>query len=77
MPTATTPTTSAAIDYQKVFTERVFIKKDGPVDPDINSTGGELLHGYLCDVYRLGQKDEKLKDAIEAMARKWNVFYVS
>ena len=77
MPTATSPTTGAAIDYQKVFTERVFIKKDGPVDPDLNITGGELLHGYLCDIYRLGQKDENLKATIEGMCRKWNIYYIA
>lgn len=79
MPAATpaTATTGAPIDYQKVFTERVFIKKDGPSEPDMNSTGGELLHGYLCDIYRLGQKDDKFKDIIESLARKWNVFYVA
>lgn len=76
MPTAITQTTGAAIDYQKVFTERVFVKKNGPIDPDMNSTGGELLHGYLCDIYRLGQRDEGLKATIIEMCRKWNIYYI-
>ena len=74
-PTAITQTTGAAIDYQKAFVERVFIKRDGPTEPDGNSTGGELLHGYLSDIYRLGAKDEKIKETIEFLCRKWSVFY--
>lgn len=74
-PTSLTQATGAAIDYQKAFVERVFIKKDGPTEPDGNSTGGELLHGFLSDVYRLGLKDEKIKETIEFLCRKWSVFY--
>lgn len=65
-----------AIDYQKVFTERVTIRKDALMEPDIQTTGGELLHGYLCDIYRLGQQDHTWGEKIETLCRKWNVYYV-
>jgi glucosamine 6-phosphate synthetase-like amidotransferase/phosphosugar isomerase protein len=41
-----------AIDYQKVMTEIVYINLPGPAEPTPGMSGGELLHGFLADLYR-------------------------
>ena len=41
------------IEYQKLMTEIVYINLPGPEDSAPNMTGGELLHGFLAELYRI------------------------
>ena len=41
------------IEYQKLMTEIVYINLPGPEEPAPNMTGGELLHGFLAELYRI------------------------
>ena len=40
-----------AVEYQKVMTEIVFINLPAPEEPTPGMTGGELMHGFLGDLY--------------------------
>jgi hypothetical protein len=62
-----------SIEYQKLMTEMVHINLPGPEEPDPSMSGGELLHGFLADLYHAGEKDAK--GYLEAVCMKWNVRY--
>ena len=62
-----------AVEYQKVMTEIVFINLPGPEEPNPGMTGGELMHGFLADIYR--SKNTALKDYVESLCGKWNIHY--
>ena len=62
-----------AVEYQKVMTEIVYINLPGPEEPTSGMTGGELLHGFLADLYR--SQDEHVKAFINSLCGKWNVNY--
>jgi len=62
-----------SIDYQKQMTEIVYINLPGPTEPTPGMSGGELLHGFLAELY-LGAKPE-VKETIIYLCGKWNVFY--
>jgi len=62
-----------AIEYQKLMTEIVYINLPGPEEPVPGMTGGELLHGFLADMYRA--KNGDLKDSFDSLCGKWNVHY--
>jgi hypothetical protein len=59
------------IEYQKLMTEIVYINLPGPEDPLPNMTGGELLHGFLAELYRL--PNPEFKEHILSLCNKWNV----
>jgi len=40
-----------AIEYQKVMSEIVYINLPGPKEPMPGMSGGELLHGFLAELY--------------------------
>jgi hypothetical protein len=61
------------IEYLKQYTETVFINLPGPAEPDPRMSGGELLHGYLADLY--GADSPEVKAFITALCSKWNVHY--
>lgn len=61
------------IEYQKVMTELVFINLPGPQEPTPGMTGGELLHGFLAEIYRIPSLE--LKNYIMGLCNKWNVRY--
>ena len=63
----------SAVEYQKVMSEIVFINLPGPEEPNPGMTGGELLHGFLADLYRA--KNADTKDHIESLCGKWNIHY--
>jgi hypothetical protein len=63
------------IEYQKLMTEIVYINLPGPEDPAPNMTGGELLHGFLAELYRL--PNQEFKDNLHQLCNKWNVRYRS
>jgi hypothetical protein len=62
-----------AIDYEKVMSEIVFINLPGPSEPKPYMTGGELLHGFLADLY--GATNPEVKNSVIALCLKWNVHY--
>ena len=63
----------SAVEYQKIMTEVVYINLPGPEEPSPGMTGGELLHGFLADLYRT--RDASVKAFLESVCGKWNVHY--
>jgi hypothetical protein len=61
------------IEYQKLMTEIVFINLPGPAEPTPGMTGGELLHGFLADLYKTPSPE--IKAFIDELCLKWNVHY--
>ena len=62
-----------SIEYQKVMTEVVHINLPGPGEPVPGMTGGELLHGFLADLYHATNPDTK--NFVLGLCNKWNVHY--
>lgn len=62
-----------AIEYQKVMSEIVYINLPGPVEPTPGMSGGELLHGFLAELYR--SPDPAMKEHVISMCNKWNIHY--
>lgn len=62
-----------AIEYQKLMTEIVYINLPGPEEPTPGMSGGELLHGFLAELYRT--PDSGAKNSITLLCSKWNVHY--
>lgn len=62
-----------AIEYQKLLTEIVYINLPGPEEPSPGMTGGELLHGFLAELYRV--PNPELKNYVLQLCSKWNVHY--
>jgi hypothetical protein len=63
-----------SIEYHKLMTEIVYINLPGPSQPVDGMTGGELLHGFLADLYTTSTPDTK--NFVMALCNKWNVRYV-
>lgn len=61
-----------AIDYQKVMSEVVFINLPGPGEPAAGMSGGELMHGFLADLYKA---PPELRNYVDQLCLKWNVHY--
>jgi hypothetical protein len=61
-----------AIDYEKVLTEIVFVNLPGPAEPTPGMTGGELLHGFLADLYK---GPPEVKAYLDMLCLKWNIHY--
>jgi hypothetical protein len=61
------------IEYQKLLTEIVYINMPGPEEPNPGMTGGELLHGFLAELYRAPNPD--VKNYVSLLCGKWNVVY--
>jgi len=55
------------------MTEIVFINLPGPSVPTEGMTGGELLHGFLADLYAAPNPDTK--NFVMVLCNKWNVRY--
>lgn len=62
-----------SIEYQKVFSEIVYINLPGPEEPKPGMTGGELLHGFLAGLYRA--ESPEAKELVSTLCRKWNIYY--
>ncbi len=62
-----------AIEYQKLMTEIVYINLPGPEEPTPGMSGGELLHGFLTELYQV--PDSEIKNRINLLCAKWNVRY--
>ncbi len=62
-----------AIEYQKLMTEIVYINLPGPDEPTPGMSGGELLHGFLAELYQTPDPD--IKNCINLLCSKWNIHY--
>ena len=62
-----------AIEYQKIMTEIVFINLPGPHEPEVTMSGGELLHGFLAELYNT--RDAATKKYVTDLCLRWNVHY--
>jgi hypothetical protein len=62
-----------AIEYQKLMTEIVYINLPGPDEPTPGMSGGELLHGFLAELYRTSSPE--IKAFVNTLCMKWNVHY--
>jgi len=63
----------AAIEYQKLMTEIVYINLPGPQEPNPGMSGGELLHGYLAELYN--PPSPEVKNWINSLCIKWSIHY--
>jgi hypothetical protein len=68
-----------AIEYQKVMSEIVYINLPGPVEPNPGMSGGELLHGFLAELYNANNlsssSSTEIKNFINLLCNKWNIRY--
>jgi hypothetical protein len=64
---------SQSIEYHKLMTEVVHINLPGPEEPEPGMTGGELLHGFLADLRRTGNKN--VEEYLGTVCTKWNIHY--
>ena len=63
----------SSIEYQKLMTEIVYINLPGPQEPTPGMSGGELLHGFLAELYRA--PNPEMKAFIVNLCNKWNVHF--
>jgi hypothetical protein len=63
-----------SIEYQKQMTEIVYINLPGPSEPEPGMSGGELLHGFRAELYKLPGAD--IKASVSNLCHRWNVHYV-
>jgi hypothetical protein len=66
-------TVGTAIEYQKLMTEIVYINIPGPAEPTPGMSGGELLHGFLAELYKA--PNAETKSFVNTLCLKWNVHY--
>lgn len=62
-----------AIEYQKLMTEIVYVNLPGPGEPNPGMSGGELLHGFLVELYQV--PNPELKSYINLACSRWNIHY--
>ena len=62
-----------AIDFQKQMTETVYVNLPGPEEPFPGMSGGELLHGFLAELYRAPSLE--MKDYVTKACTRWNIVY--
>ena len=62
-----------AIEYQKLMLDTVYINLPGPEEPTPGMSGGELLHGFLAELYR--SPSSEVKSYVSTLCSKWNVHY--
>ncbi len=62
-----------AIDFKKQMTETVYINLPGPGEPTPGMSGGELLHGFLAELYN--SPDAAVKNRVNELCARWNVHY--
>jgi hypothetical protein len=62
-----------SIEYQKLMTEIVYINLPGPGEPTPGMSGGELLHGFLAELYR--SPDTGTQNYLKSLCLRWNVHY--
>ena len=62
-----------SIDYQKQMMEFVYVNLPGPKEPTAGMTGGELLMGFLAELY--DNPNPEIKSFIATLSSRWNVIY--
>lgn len=62
-----------AIEYQKVMSEIVYINLPGPKEPMPGMSGGELLHGFLAELYYA--PDPLVKEFVTNLCNRWDIHY--
>ncbi len=62
-----------AIEYQKLMTEIVYVNLPGPEEASPGMSGGELLHGFLAELYRAPSSE--MKNYVGILCSKWNIRY--
>jgi len=62
-----------SIEFQKLMTEIIYVNLPGPEEPTPGMSGGELLHGFLADLYR--PTNTEIRSCVNALCNKWNVRY--
>ena len=62
-----------SIEYQKQMTEIVYVNLPGPSEADPGMSGGDLLHGFLAELYRAPSAE--MRAYINSLCTKWNVRY--
>ncbi len=62
-----------AIEYQKLMTEMVYVNLPGPEEPTPGMSGGELLHGFLAELYQA--PNPEMNQYVNILCSKWNVHY--
>jgi hypothetical protein len=62
-----------SIEYQKQMMEVVHINLPGPQEPTPGMTGGELLHGFLAELYNA--PNQEMKNYVTLLCARWNVDY--
>jgi hypothetical protein len=62
-----------SIEFQKQMLETVYINLPGPTEPTPGMTGGELLHGFLAEIYN--SQHAETRDMVRRLCQKWNVVY--
>ncbi|MDO9333340.1 MAG: hypothetical protein Q7T57_02320 [Dehalococcoidales bacterium] len=63
-----------SIEYQKQMTEIVYVNLPGPSESNPGMSGGELLHGFLAELYRAPSAE--MRAYVSNLCNKWNVRYV-
>jgi hypothetical protein len=62
-----------AIEYQKLMTEIVYVNLPGPQEPQPGMSGGELLHGFLAELYEA--PNVETKKHFDSLCSRWNIHY--
>jgi hypothetical protein len=62
-----------SIEYQKLMTEIVYINLPGPAEPTPGMSGGELLHGFLAELYKA--PDTETANYVKFLCLRWNVHF--
>jgi hypothetical protein len=63
-----------AIEFQREFTEKVYINLPGPKEFEQGMTGTDLLHGFLAGLYT--ESNPQKINYIISLCLQWNVHYV-
>ena len=53
--------------------EIVYVNLPGPAEPTPGMSGGELLHGFLAELYRAPSPE--MKAHVGGLCLRWNVVY--
>jgi hypothetical protein len=62
-----------SIEFQKQMMEMVNINLPGPSEPTPGMSGGELLHGFLAEIYNAPTAE--MREYVKKLCGKWNVVY--
>jgi len=61
------------IDFQKQLTETVYVNLPGPAEPTPGMMGGELMHGFMTELYNAPTRE--MKAWVTELCMRWNIVY--